>query len=143
MSESRIVIVQFCDDVRHEVGNKYSLMGCYADELIIDKLPVALPKLGAQIRAITPIDNLFSKLIFRAKINDDIIAELNVDINKLPDPVPVNSELRRYTVIAAMTFSPLLIVETCQLRIEAETEDGVIIPGSSLRIRERLPEDIF
>lgn len=141
MSESRIVIVQFCDDVRHEVGNKYSLMGCYADELIIDKLPTVLPKLAAQIRAITPIDNLFSKLIFRAKINDDIIAELNVDFNKLPDSIPVNSELRRYTVVAAMLFSALMIAEPCRLRIEAETEDGVIIPGSSLKIRERLPED--
>ena len=141
MSEHRIVVVQFCDDVRHEMGNKYSLMGCYADELIVDKLPVVLPKLCAQIRAITPIDNFFSKLTFRAKINDDIIAELNIDINKLPDPVPTNSELRRYTVVAAMSFSPLLIAEPCQLRIEAETEDGVIIPGSSLKIRERLPED--
>ena len=56
-------------------------------------------------------------------------------------PVPTNSELRRYTVVAAMSFSPLLIAEPCQLRIEAETEDGVIIPGGSLKIRERLPED--
>lgn len=34
-----------CDDVRHEVGNKLSLMGVYGADLCISRLPAMLPHL--------------------------------------------------------------------------------------------------
>lgn len=139
MSASRIVIAQFCDDVRHETGNKYSLMGCYGDELIIDKLPAALSKLCAQIRAITPIDRPFIKLIFRAFLLDDCIAEIDMPISESTTHSS-RPGVSYMGVMAIMAFSPLVILEPCHLRIEAETEDG-ILHGSRLFIRERTSED--
>lgn len=139
MNAGRIVITQFCDDVRYEVGNKYSLIGCYSDELIVDKLPALLPKLGVQIRAFTPIDKVFSQLALRAFLGDDMIAEANIEFDKAsPNDAPADAT--RMGIMTFMFFSPLGITEPCTLRIEAETEEGTLI-GGKLRIRERGSQD--
>ena len=39
-----------CDDVRHEVGNKTSLMGIYDKDIIFSNLPALLPKLCLFVR---------------------------------------------------------------------------------------------
>lgn len=138
MSESRFVVVQYCDDIRHEIGNKYSLIGCYGPELLVGKLPVVLPKLCALVRVQTPIERPFEKLVTRAILNGEIIAEIDLspaDLEsmnqsaKLPDQLGI-------AVISMMVFTPLAVTESCKLQIEAETEDGVI-RGNSLRMSER------
>jgi hypothetical protein len=140
MNEGRIVIAQFCDDIRYEVGNKYSLIGCYSDELIVDKLPALLPKLCVQVRAFTPIDKVFSKLALRAFLGDDVIAEAHIELGKVsPDDAPADAT--RMSIMTFLLFSPLGITEPSMLRIEAETEDGVLT-GGKLRIRERAAEEL-
>ncbi len=139
MNEGRIVVTQFCDDVRYEVGNKYSLIGCYSDELIVDKLPALLPKLCVQIRAFTPIDKAFSRLALRAFLGEEMIAEANIEFGKIStDDAPADAT--RMGIMTFMFFSPLGITEPSLLRIEAETEDGVL-SGGKLRIRDRTTED--
>jgi len=136
---SRIVITQFCDDIRHEAGNKYSLMGCYGNELLVEKLPALLPKLCVQVRVITPIDKPFSKLIIRAVMNDDMIAEMNVVSGEKTLQVPsgIDDPIRiEFNVM--MTFSPLPITEPSKLRIEAEA-DTEILRGGILLFRESSP----
>ena len=143
MDGARLVIAQFCDDIRHEVGNKFSLMGCYGDDMVFDKLPAVAPKLCAQIRVITPADRPFTRLIMRARINDDILAELEMPISSLAESFQLKAgttETGRVSLVAMMVFSPLAVSEPCKIRIEAETEDGIIL-GSGLSIRERTPED--
>ena len=140
MSQSRIVVTQFCDDVRYEVGNKYSLIGCYGDEMIVDKLPALLPKLCVQIRAFTTTDKVFTKLVLRAFLGEELIAEANIEFGKISaDDAPADAT--RMGIMTFMFFSPLGITEPSLLRIEAETEDG-ILSGGKLRIRERTIEDL-
>ena len=144
MNESRIVITQFCDDIRREVGNKYSLMGCYGDEMIIDKLPTLLPKLCVQVRVLTPVDQPFTKLLIRAVLNGESIAEIDVPAQEMAqsyqDRAPL-SDAERHVVVAIIAISPLPVSEPCQLKIEADTEDGML-RGSSLSIRERTAADL-
>lgn len=141
MNVSRIITSQFCDDIRHETGNKYSLMGCYGNQLLVEKLPALLPKLCVQVRAITPIDKPFSKLVIRAIMNDDIIAEMNVPSDELKITIqasiddPIRTELS-----LMMTFAPLPIAEPSKLRIEAEV-DGEILRGGILLFRESKPNN--
>jgi hypothetical protein len=45
MADAEIVYQLFCDDVRLEVGNKFSLMGIFHD-IYVQQLPVGLPKLA-------------------------------------------------------------------------------------------------
>lgn len=135
MSEQRVLMTQYCDDVRQEVGNKFSLMGCYTEELIVEKMPAVLQKLCAQVRASTPLDNLFTKFTLRARLNGDIIAELDIDPTQFPSPED-KKDAKRLTIMAFMVFSPLVITEACKLEIEAETEDGTI-KANALSIRVR------
>lgn len=140
MNQGRIVVTQFCDDVRYEVGNKYSLIGCYGDEMIVDKLPALLPKLCVQIRAFTTTDKVFTKLVLRAFLGEEMIAEANIEFGKVSaDDAPADAT--RMGIMTFMFFSPLGITEPSLLRIEAETEDGVL-SGGKLRIRERTTEDL-
>lgn len=142
MNVSRIIISQFCDDIRRETGNKYSLMGCYGNELLVEKLPVLLPKLCVQVRVITPIDKPFSKLIIRAMMNDDIIAEMDVVSGEITPQIPSGiDDPVRTELSVMMTFSPLPITEPSKLRIEAET-DNEILRGGILLFRESSPKQL-
>lgn len=140
---SRLIIAQFCDDIRHEIGGKMTLVGCYAGEMIINELPAVLPKLCAQITVFTPFDRPFERLILRAFINGDILGELEMPVDTMKDSIQkkeLTSELGRLSARAFMVFSPLPVIEPCKVRVEAETEDGVV-RGSILKIRVRTPDD--
>ena len=144
MSEHRKLVPLFCDDIRYEIGNKYSLIGCYGDEIVVDKLPAVLPRLCVQLRAITPLDNLFRKLVFRAHLNNFLLAELEVSQDQLDKMMtaakPYEDEaVRRVSFMAMMAFSPLVIQETSCLRVEAETEGGATLHGGRIWLREALP----
>ena len=141
MSSNRIVVTQYCDDIRREVGNKYSLMGCYGSELIVEKLPAILQKLCVQVRVITPIDQPFGKVVIHAFLNGDNIADIDIDTSKISEAEKEASpDANWITITAMLVLSPLAIEEPCTLKIEAETEDETL-RGGSLRIRERGPEE--
>ncbi len=38
-----------CDDVRHEVGGKMSLMGLYSQDIVVNKVPAILPSISLVI----------------------------------------------------------------------------------------------
>lgn len=142
-NESRIVIAQFCDDIRPEIGNKYSLMGCYGEEMIIDKLPALLPKLCVQVKVLLPSDQSFTKLLIRAVLNGESVAEIDVPTQEMSQFYLARaalSDIQRLGVVAMITISPLPVSESCQIKIEAEIDDRVL-RGSSLKIRERTAND--
>jgi hypothetical protein len=134
MNADRYVAVYFCDDVRSEMGNKFSLMGCYSGELLVEAFPVALPKFCAEVRLVTPIARPFEKAIVRAFLNDDLIGEIELPVQDAKKTMPVADEFNtRMTMRAIMSFAPFLIEREGALRIEAETEEG-ILKGGQLRL---------
>ena len=139
MTESRTALVQFCDDIRQELGNKYSLMGCYGHELIISKIPAALPKLCAQVSILTPFESPFVKLILRAFLDDELLSEIPIPEEELArgqaqmKKDPFN---HRILLLLNMTFSPLFVEHPSRIRIEAETESGILKCGN-INIIER------
>ena len=52
----RFVHTIFCDDLRQEVGNKVSFMGCYQGELFVPFVPLLLPKLCVYVTVSTPVE---------------------------------------------------------------------------------------
>jgi hypothetical protein len=145
MNEGRVVVAEFCDDIRQEVGHKFSLMGCYAgNELIADEIPIALPKLFASVTAISPLEKPFSSLVFRAFLNDELIAENEIPATNLADGyksvMAKSNGYTRFSIRIQMGFVPLVIQEESILKIEAESEEGVI-NGAKLIIRKRTQED--
>jgi hypothetical protein len=130
MNADRYVGVYFCDDVRLEVGNKFSLMGCYSGELIVPSMPTALPKLCAEVRLVTPIDRPFEKAILRAYLNDEVVGELDLPVQEAKKKIPVSDGTTKVmTFRAIMNFSPFMIEREGALRIEVETEEGALKGG--------------
>lgn len=136
MNEGRSIFAEFCDDIRLEVGNKYSLMGCYSSEVVLDTAPSLLPKLCCLISAVTPKEKPFAELAIRAYLGEELLAEQVIDAeyfkknSEFFKDAPVNTT----TMIARiqMAFVPLLINEACTLRIELTTEEGLML-GPKLR----------
>lgn len=130
----------FCDDVRNEVGNKYSLMGCYGSDMVVGLIPSLLPKLCAQITVFFPADEPPSCLIARALLGDEVIGEL---ITPEGDPrriaeqlIADHDDVEKITMQVILVFSPLSISEPATLRIEIEA-DGETVRAGRLKIRTR------
>jgi hypothetical protein len=141
----RVVFAHFCDDIRQEVGNKFSFVGCYQDVMVLQQFPAQLPKLCAHIIVLTPASKPFERLLLRAKLNEDVVAELEmpVSVSNWVDKFnekAASAELGWLSIQAMIVLSPVVVTEPTKLRIEAETEAGIIL-GSYLTIRAPLPEE--
>ncbi|CAA7627018.1 hypothetical protein [Magnetospirillum sp. UT-4] len=44
-----VAFCQFFEDIRHEVGDTYSLIGLRGDALVVERFPAVLPKLAIQV----------------------------------------------------------------------------------------------
>jgi hypothetical protein len=59
MPNPRVASCIFCDDIRHEVGNKFSLIGIYGADLNVplSKQIVTIPRFGIAVQLISDIDD--------------------------------------------------------------------------------------
>lgn len=145
MSDHRFITATFCDDIRHEVGNKFSLVGCYTGEMITEMLPVALPKFCASIAVHSRISNPFKKLSVKALLNDVLIAEQEIPEGAILIEDQLSSFkkadfITKFSINIQFVFSPFLVEADSWLSIVAETEDG-LIQGPYFHIRSRQESD--
>lgn len=131
----------YCDDVRLEVGNKQSLMGIYASDLLTNELPVVLPKLCIVVNLITSIENPFKKLTVKILRDDEVLIEAPITDEQLNEPqsnIIENGDKdnphRRIGMNFTLILSPFVIDKECTLRVRAETESGEL-KGAGLRIK--------
>ena len=137
MANDRFVSAEYCDDVRQEVGNKISLIGCYGTDMIVGALPAFLPKLCVVVKLRTPVDQPFGVGTIRLLRDDQSIAEMPVDATVAGvSGRPENATWQFLQAVIAL--SPFPIEAPCFLRVELEAE-GEVILGPKLRIRASLP----
>ncbi|MEF8720204.1 MAG: hypothetical protein V5B35_11120 [Candidatus Accumulibacter necessarius] len=135
----RFVHAVFCDDIRQELGEKVSLMGCYQGELLVAEIPVLLPKLCAFVTVSTPLDRPIKSLKIRIMQDDHELVSL-----ELPDDAMAKASQSfqegstRLNANSALAFSPFAVTAPTVLRVTAITEEGEII-GPRLRIKT-MPE---
>jgi hypothetical protein len=138
----RILTAIFCDDIRQELGNKMSFMGCYHGELHVASTPISLSKLCVYATVLTPLDRPFKLLTLRLVLDDQIeLARLEVSADALTG----HSEHQDQTATrkgfsTALMFSPFFIEKPTSLRLMADTEEGEIV-GPRLLIKVVLPTD--
>jgi len=133
MSEERFLSTQFCDDIRQEIGNKVSLMGCYGPSMLVGTLPAVLAKLCVQIRIYTPKHRPFTKLSVRLLREEEILGEVQFPNDALTAELPTGTyaALAKWRIATAvMVLSPFPIEKSCRLTVEADTEDGTLSGGS-------------
>lgn len=126
-----------CDDIRMEMGDKCSLMGCYAGTLRVARFPANLPRLGVYSRIFTeqdnPIQNLRVRLFFEKKVLGDVSVKMS-DIN--PDRL---EEWLSFQV--AMICGPVTFEHAGELRVEIETEnEGICAERVKVFGNEDIPD---
>ena len=131
MTHNRTVIAQFCDDVRQEIGNKFSLMGCYGADLYVPAFPITLPKLCVFVHVRTARERPFQRLTLRLMRGSDVLSELVANPEKLnAGDTPDWARWLSMTGILAVT--PFTANGPCRLQVQAETESETLESGQFL-----------
>lgn len=134
----RYLDVIYCDDIRNEVGNKFSLMGIYTRELTIPN-PLLLPKLCIAVKVVTDINDPFASITVRVvKINNgeetELISTGLLSLSSLADMSAQEGETTCVLLQMQFVLSPFQIEEEATIRVKATTEREELI-GASLRLR--------
>lgn len=128
---TRSICVNYCDDIRNEIGNKISLIGLYGPDLIVPSLPALLPKLCMFVQIFNNIGESFEgTLVVRILLDDEIVAE---EVHK-DAASPVLAEGGFETRLLQIVMSPFEIRKECKLRVRAYFDEEEV-KGSALNIR--------
>lgn len=132
--------VIFCDDVRHEVSGKQTLVGTYGTEMTVyGTAPAVVPSLSAVVRFREDPANLPRPVRFEVlKISRDqktTLAEATIDLPaanaELRFPEPLEDEARVFVEVGFIArISPLEISENCQIKVRAYVNGDEIRLGS-------------
>jgi len=129
----------FCDDIRQEVNNKASLIGCYGSRMLLENIPAVLPRLCAAAYIKIRPGVAVGSIAVRALLGAETIASF-----ALPDAVQSIETLRAsgqgsddgcVTLSAFMVLSPFMLSEPSTLRIMIDV-DGAQITAGMLGIKK-------
>ncbi len=127
-NEDRFVTANFCDDIRQEIGNKLSYVGCYQGELFVPMTPIALPKLCVFASVWTPKEKPFKSLTIRVVQDDETeLARIEIPEDGIKEASQITDETStRKAFSTAIVFAPFAIEKPTMLKLVATTEDGDI-----------------
>lgn len=135
-TSDRVLTAIFCDDIRKEVGNKLTFVGCYDSELRVRESPAAIPKLCVFVTLLTPVARRVKWITFRVVQGESKeIARMEIGEDQLQaNSPPSEPTATRQAISTALAFSPFLIEGETSICVFAETEEGEIT-GPRLRIK--------
>jgi hypothetical protein len=137
MANSRAANCIFCDDIRQEIGNKISLMGVFATDILFPQpAPVVLPKFGVVVWILFDVGDEPKRLRVRVLLPPDrkeiAIAEL-AEGAEIAFPYPPD-ELSTGSIRVVIPLPPVQLSEEGFLEVMCETERETLRAGR-LRIR--------
>jgi len=134
---SRTVYPIYCDDIRHELSGKTTLVGVYSGKLIAASLPASLAKLCVVLNLATPLERpfrevsvigkLYGEEVFKLEVNEDEMAKYNEQIALM------KRDAKFIDLQMASIMSPLQIDKPGQLSLEVKV-DGELMPCRPLDI---------
>lgn len=136
----------FCDDIRHEVGNKLSLIGVYNGQMYVQQFPVTIPKLCLVAMLVTPAARVPKNIKIRVLKDSEPLVELDatpeylqqlVNAREPTAPRPKGTE-RVNTSQAQVCLNSLVIERPTVLRVVAITDVGEV---RSVGLQVQLPPD--
>jgi hypothetical protein len=128
----RILVGIFCDDIRNEIGNKLTLVGCYGADMLLSQFPALLPKVGVHVRIYTPIKRPVQQLSLQLTFRGEVLGVLDLDpqqLKKLVPPADMPADRKWAVFTTVLIVSPLHIQEPGELRVEGRTEEGELSPA--------------
>lgn len=134
----RALFATYCDDIRHEVNGKLSLIGCYAGEMYVPSFPVTLPRLCVHFTLTTPnVEPFEGPLTVSVLQNDALLAKMELDASwgrrVAEEPKPGRETL---AFVGGTEISPITFEGPATMRIIAEA-GGETLHGPKLWVSER------
>jgi len=120
-----------CDDVRHEVGGKMSLMGIYSKDVVVNKVPAILPFINLVVM-FEDIKENFEKLFVTIVIPKS-------DPIKVSYPAPSAIEKGK-DVNLVLGLSPFKLNDTGKAKFEirfSEDEKASIVHHFSIKVNKQ------
>lgn len=124
---TRHVETLYCDDIRQEIGGKFSFIGVYSGSLFVHAFPATLAKLCLLVRVVTPARQPLRSLILRVLRDEEVLQEIVVEKEQLETASDSAGEPGIEHVHVAqffLVFSPISFEKSCVLRVHTQTEDG-------------------
>jgi hypothetical protein len=131
--------VLFCDNVRSEVGNKISMMGIYAQELVLQEFPAIMPTFGFFVTVATDDLTLFDGMEIAVSTDgvEEIIPISPATIEKAKAAILQSKksskekpEFLQYRFSANLMISPLKIAGEGNIVVSVKTVAGEFMAGS-------------
>lgn len=130
----RIELV-YCDDIRQELGSKFSYMGVYGSDLVLQSLPATLPKLCIAVKLVTDAAHPFEDLeVLLLRGNE---REVILETGPLSLPAQEIHSEGGSEVIVVQTFlvlSPFQVDKETTLHVKAKTGSEDLM-GLDFRIK--------
>jgi hypothetical protein len=101
--------------------------------MYVQSLPFVLPKFCALVKAFTPIDRPYIKLVTRILRDDVTLGEFSFHSTDLENvaTAPEFHPGAHYTAVPIhFVLTPFAIDNPCRIRVEVETEDATLYGGS-------------
>jgi hypothetical protein len=141
----------FCDDIRHEIGSKMTLVGVYTSVMYIhDDFPFTLPKFGILVRYMERGDqtNLLAIKVFMPGDADDtptLVSEVPMDdlrsqMEIIPEQQNSSDVVKVRSLIAPIIFAPLILKSPGVIKVRAFSGEDVVKIGA-LRVERAPPDD--
>jgi hypothetical protein len=129
----------FCDDIRDEVGGKYSVIGCYRSNLVtVNPFPLTLPKLGIIVTWLQTLDEAPLPVTLNLYLPGDeaepsVTGEMDLTQMGPPPPSDLTDDARYLQAQLRIMLSPVNLKEAGHIRITAK-RDGKTVSISRFEI---------
>lgn len=123
----KVIDVVFCDDIRQEVGGKVTLVGVYATDIIVTRIPFVLPKFCVR-----------AKLDFPSKAKHSAQMELILPDQRKLGPVTINvpkRDIPAQGMIAQLVFSPLEISDQGLLTVRIRFDEQGHVEERTIEVK--------
>lgn len=124
-------VTLFCDDIRHEVGGKVTLVGIYGPELIIlGEGPITMPILALSLRLYIPRDLKFKKSNIVVSLQS---GDQTKTLAQLETPIKPNGEWPENMMAmfnGNISFSPFVATPEDIIRVRAYFDDLEVKMGA-------------
>jgi hypothetical protein len=149
MAGDRHVNVIYCDDIRHEIGNKLSFIGIYAGELLVQSFPITLPKLCLFVSISTPSERPFQQLRLRILKDEEVLLESEIPQQQVLAAVAAakmqalqsGGDDPTLTAHLELVATPLSFTAPARIRVRVNTESEEL-KGRALRVMQQQPPTV-
>jgi hypothetical protein len=133
----------FCDDIRQEAGNKFSLMGIFQGDMLIHlPFPATLPKLGLFITYTESIIEAPTKMTLMIYIPGDTEEKPSFTIPiEWPEDTPQQSDMpedKIRQVKMQFVLTPIVFKEPGRIRVRMD-KMGTIVKLGSMKVQQGPP----